>query len=1283
MHPLNPRARIGIAVVLGVLAVAGLWRFKTWLAVALVLTALTALAAVSSGLVASAQEDKPQSVPEAPDKPTGAAIWKGMVELDWNDVPGAESYDVQFFSGHEWVDLPSDEDGYEIAFYGSRAIVSNLPHEGTYYFQVRASNALGSSDWSDYLQMPATFTREWDDIPEPTLAPTPTPPAPANTAATGLPTISGAAQVGRTLTASTSGIADADGMNGATFGYQWVSGDGTTDADIQGATAATYTVQPVDEGRAIRVRVTFTDDGGSEETLTSDATSAVEAAATVPGAPRSVTVDQGASRELAVSWEAPSSDGGSPITSYKVQHKEAANSWDVPSEVSETTVDGTSHSIGGLSNGVAYTVRVIASNGVGDGAPSVEAAGTPRETTPPELSSAMANGATLVLTYDEALDEAAEPATTAFAVRAGSAARAVSVVSVSGRAVTLTLASAVTSGDAVSVSYNAPPDPSTPRVQDTSGNGAASFSDEAVANNTPAPVNTAAAGLPTISGAARVGRMLTASTSGVADADGMSDATFSYQWVSGDGTTDADIQGATAATYTVQPVDEGRAIRVRVTFTDDRGSEETLTSDATSAVEAAATVPGAPRSVTVRGGGSGELVVSWEAPSSDGGSAVTGYKIQWKSVEEDYDSSRQAVVTDQASLTIASHRPSYLKSLPFYTISGLTNGTEYSVRMVAYNEVGDGVPSAETTGTPQGLIVAVELSASDSVVVGTEITLTMTFSDLEFDSDTSDVDYIFRADVMNSDGEDADSCEGGGMGRDRNINKVDEEPETRSAAISSACPSGDYTAQVSLSSAAGVELASASAELSIVLPVLGPPEDAPNIVLILVDDLGYNDVSYNGATEIETTNIDRLAEEGIIFSNGYVPYPVCTPSRAGLLTGRYPARFGLEGNIAYMPFDPNLGMPLEETTFPTYLQNAGYRTGIVGKWQLGAAPHFAPPQRGFDYFFGFLGGSHDYWRIDATAPGSQLVVPLIENTSTASFTGYLTDALTDKAIEFMSEEQDDPFFLYLAYNAPHTPLQAPAELVEKYEHIENVQRRTYLAMVDSLDQNVGRVMDALEQSGQRDNTIVFFLSDNGAVLGLGDNGSLRGGKGDFYEGGIRVPFVASWPARWPQGETYEPMVISLDIAATVLEMAGATAADEARPLDGVDLDPFVRGETSEAPHEALFWRGSWRNNKGIDREYAVRSGNTKLVLTYDWGPPILVDLDGDIGETRRDLLADDREGATELAGLWNAWNRDNHNGTLFLGVVYYFQKLNQYMEKYAASRRTIAANTPIRQIVID
>ena len=429
------------------------------------------------------------------------------------------------------------------------------------------------------------------------------------------------------------------------------------------------------------------------------------------------------------------------------------------------------------------------------------------------------------------------------------------------------------------------------------------------------------------------------------------------------------------------------------------------------------------------------------------------------------------------------------------------------------------------------------------------------------------------------------------------------------------------------------------------------------MVLIFVNDLGWNDVSYNGATQITTPNIDRLAEEGIIFSNGYVTFPVCAPSRAGRLTGRYPSRFGVAANMAYMPFDKHLGMPLEETTFPTHLQAEGYHTGIVGKWQLGAAQHFNPLQRGFDYFYGFLGGGHDYWKIDASNPADSYSIPLAEDRNTASFAGYLTDALTDKAIEYIGREReaDQPFFLYLAYNAPHGPLQAPEELVQKYQAIENANRRTYLAMMDSLDQNVGRVLDALDDSGLRQDTIVSFVNDNGAHADhWGDNGPLRGGKGRFYEGGIRVPFLASWAARWPQGETYEPMVSTLDISATVLAMAGATVTDGTRPLDGVDLDPLLRGEEDGHPHEALFWRDS------LSGEYAVRSGNMKLVQDEERATPILINLDRDIGE-RTNLLGSQKETARELAGLWNAWNRD----------------------KYAASKRTFAEVVPAMQVVIE
>ena len=445
-----------------------------------------------------------------------------------------------------------------------------------------------------------------------------------------------------------------------------------------------------------------------------------------------------------------------------------------------------------------------------------------------------------------------------------------------------------------------------------------------------------------------------------------------------------------------------------------------------------------------------------------------------------------------------------------------------------------------------------------------------------------------------------------------------------------------------------------------------PPERTgpPNVVVIFVDDLGYRDVGYNGAASVETPNIDRLAAEGVIFANGYVAHPFCGPSRAGLMTGRYPARFGMEWNLAWAPGDPEHGLPAEETTFATRLRDAGYRTGLVGKWQLGAAPVFHPLNRGVDYFYGFLGGGHDYFEVDAArSPFHEYYLPLGENRGAAGFEGYLTDALTDRAVAFIGDEhprdpsgaeaaadggweeprQPPPFFLYLAYNAPHAPLQAPAGLIAKYSHILDEDRRAYLAMVDSLDRNVGRVIDALEDSGQREDTIVFFLSDNGGVYPLderiahldwADNGPLREGKNSFHEGGVRVPFVASWPGGWPQGATYEPMVSSLDIAATAMGLAGA-AEDPERPLDGVDLDPYLRGEAAGPPHEALYWR-QW-SPAWFATFYAVRSGDDKLVRTAERAPPMLFDLASDPSESR-DLFAEDRETAERLAALWNDWN---------------------------------------------
>ena len=304
-----------------------------------------------------------------------------------------------------------------------------------------------------------------------------------NNPVTGAPTISGTAQVGQTLTADTSGIADADGLDNAVFSYQWTRNDGTDDADIRDANGATYTLVSADEGKTIRVRVSFTDDASNGETLTSAATATV-AAATVPGEPGHLRVFPHDAQGLDLSWEAPTSDGGSPITGYKVQWKEEADSWETPEDVSETTVTGTTHTINGLTDGLEYTVRVLASNGVGDGGPSDEETGTPRETAPPELSTAAADGAALTLTYNEALDGGSTPATSAFSVRVGGADRTVDAVAVSGSAVTLTLASAVTAGDTVTVSYTAPTGASATPILDLAGNAAASFSGESVTNNT-------------------------------------------------------------------------------------------------------------------------------------------------------------------------------------------------------------------------------------------------------------------------------------------------------------------------------------------------------------------------------------------------------------------------------------------------------------------------------------------------------------------------------------------------------------------------------------------------------------------------------------------------------------------------------------------------------------------------------------------------------------------------------------------------------------------------------
>ncbi len=508
-----------------------------------------------------------------------------------------------------------------------------------------------------------------------------------NSAPTGLPTITGTPQAGETLTADKSGIADADGLTNPNFSYQWIRNDGSADTDIGGETAPTYTPSNDDVGKTIKVEVTFTDDADNEESLTSGPTA--EVAATVPGPPQHLNVSRHGSGALDLYWEAPASDGGSPVTGYKVQWKETDDGWGAAEDVSEETVTGNTHTLTGLTDGVTYSIRVLATNDIGDGTPSGEETGTPHETTPPELAGATVDGGTLTLTYSEGLDEASEPETGAFKVAVDGTLRGVDEVSVSGNAVVLTLASAVAAGDTLSVTYTAPTGSSATPIRDLPGNAAASFGNQPVTNNTRAPINSNSAptGLPVITGTAQVDEILTVDVSGIDDADGLDNANFSYQWIRTEGGTDTDIAGETVQTYSPSDADAGKTIKVRVTFTDDAENEQSLTSEPTAVVVAATTVPGQPMHLRVFPHDAQGLDVSWEAPASDGGSPVTGYKVQWKEADGVWDA---PVDVSQETVSGTTH-----------TINGLTDRVKYVVRVIARNDIGDGAPTAEAMGTPR------------------------------------------------------------------------------------------------------------------------------------------------------------------------------------------------------------------------------------------------------------------------------------------------------------------------------------------------------------------------------------------------------------------------------------------------------------------------------------------------------------------------------------------------------------------------------------------------------
>tara|TARA_B100001146_G_scaffold78650_2_gene69797 strand:+ start:35040 stop:36449 length:1410 start_codon:yes stop_codon:yes gene_type:complete len=436
-------------------------------------------------------------------------------------------------------------------------------------------------------------------------------------------------------------------------------------------------------------------------------------------------------------------------------------------------------------------------------------------------------------------------------------------------------------------------------------------------------------------------------------------------------------------------------------------------------------------------------------------------------------------------------------------------------------------------------------------------------------------------------------------------------------------------------------------------------EKLPNVIVIISDDQGYADVGFHGSKEIFTPNIDRIANNGVIFSEGYVSYAVCSPSRAGLITGRYQNRFGYTRNILLAPKDSTMGLPLTEQTLSDVLGKANYKTKAIGKWHLGAHESLVPERRGFDEFFGFIIGGHRYFPEDLTINDltearrqmDGYITRIYDNGNRIDTKKYLTEELSNNAVKFIEDNSDNPFFLYLSYNAPHTPLQATKKDLERNKHIEVEKRRTYAAMVSSMDDGIGLILDKLEEKKIKDNTIVIFFSDNGGVewYNFSDNGVLRGIKGDFFEGGIRVPFTMQWPKKIKPGITYDKPIIALDVFATVASAASAEKYIK-NDIDGVDLLPYLTGDKFGLPHEYLYWQNP---DKDID---VVRDERYKYLRIKN--DEYIFDLKNDISE-ETNIINSSKPIYNRLKSQFKEWEKGMIDPVFMdLGMGKEYNKLN-------------------------
>lgn len=409
---------------------------------------------------------------------------------------------------------------------------------------------------------------------------------------------------------------------------------------------------------------------------------------------------------------------------------------------------------------------------------------------------------------------------------------------------------------------------------------------------------------------------------------------------------------------------------------------------------------------------------------------------------------------------------------------------------------------------------------------------------------------------------------------------------------------------------------------------------APNVLFIVADDMGYGDCGFQGCSDVPTPNIDSLARDGIRFTDGYVTGAVCSPSRAALMTGRHQLRDGVPDWIP----PGQSGMNTHVPTLAYYLKKAGFTTALIGKWHLGEAEACHPLNRGFDDFFGFVGGGHVYLPFSKTK--GEYSAPIFRDRQPVDEQRYLTDAFGEEAVDYIIKKRkaDKPFFLYLAFNAVHCPLEATEVYLQRFASIKDKKRRTYAAMLSAMDDAIGKVLKAVKDVGIEENTLIYFISDNGGPItrnapNASLNTPLRGGKGETWEGGIRVPFILKWSGHWPAGSTFIQPVTQMDVTATVLALAGVTV-DAEWPIDGVNLLPFLHAqEKAAAPHQQLCWE--------YGPQWAIRQGSWKL--TYAWPDkqaksPVLglYDLANDIGEAH-DLASSQPELVKQLQTDWTRW----------------------------------------------